>query len=68
MSQSGPFPVTTQIEATTLEQAIERFPDAIKVAVERMMEQAREMQRREASRIVTAGPGSIPPAGGGLIR
>ena len=68
MSQSGPFPVTTQIEATELEQAIERFPAAIKAAVERMMEQAREMQRRESSRIVTAGPGSIPPSGGGLIR
>lgn len=64
MSQMGPLPVSARIEAATLKEAIERFPAAIKAAVERMMEEAREMQRREASRIVTAGPGSIPPAPG----
>ena len=64
MSQVGPVPVSTPIEAATLAEAIERFPAAIKAAVERMMEEAREMQRREASRIVTAGPGAIPPTPG----
>jgi len=65
MSQMGPLPVSARVEAAHLAEAIERFPEAIKAAVERMMEEAREMQRREASRIVTAGPGAIPPAHGG---
>ena len=64
MSQMGPVPVRTHVDAKTLTEAVERFPAAIKQAVERMMEEAREMQRREASRIVTAGPGAIPPSGG----
>ena len=64
MSQVGPVPVSTPVEAASLSEAVERFPTAIKAAVERMMEEAREMQRREASRIVTAGPGAIPPTPG----
>ncbi len=64
MSQMGPVPVSARIEAATLAEAIQAFPAAIKAAVERMMDEAREMQRREASRIVTAGPGAIPPTPG----
>ena len=72
MTQAGPFPVTTKIEGANLQEAMDNFPAAIQAAVERMMEEAREMQRREASRIVTAGPGAIPPTkpgggGSGLI-
>ncbi len=72
MSQAGPLPVNTRIEAESLAEAAERFPAAIKAALDRMMEEAREMQRRESQRIVTAGPGAIPPArpgggGSGLI-
>jgi len=59
MSQMGPLPVHAPIDAATLDEAIEKFPDAVNVAVERLMEEAREMQRREASRIVV--PGQPPP-------
>lgn len=59
MSQMGPLPVSAPIEASTLEQAIDAFPEAIQQAVERLMEEAREMQRREATRIVV--PGQPPP-------
>lgn len=59
MSQMGPLPVNAPIEAASLEQAIDRFPEAIQQAVERLMEEAREMQRREATRIVV--PGQPPP-------
>jgi len=52
MSQMGPLPVQCQIEATTLDEAIERFPAAIKAAVDEMLEEARELQRQEMSRIV----------------
>ncbi len=59
MSQMGPLPVHAPIEASNLAEAIEKFPEAVNVAVERLMEEAREMQRREASRIVV--PGQPPP-------
>lgn len=52
MSQLGPLPVQCNIEATTLAEAIERFPQAIKLAVDELVAEAREMQRREMSRIV----------------
>jgi hypothetical protein len=57
MSQMGPLPVQCTIEATSLEQAIERFPAAARVAVEEMIQEAREMQRQEMGRIV------VPDAG-----
>lgn len=52
MSQMGPLPVQCDIEAATLEQALENFPDAIKVAIDELVAEARELQRREMSRIV----------------
>ena len=52
MSQLGPLPVQCAIEAATLAEAIERFPQAIKGAVDELVAEAREMQRREMSRIV----------------
>ncbi len=55
MSQAGPVPVQAPLDAATLEEAIEKFPEAINDAVERLVEEAREMQRQEASRIVVPG-------------
>jgi hypothetical protein len=55
MSQAGPVPVQAALDATTLDEAIEKFPEAINQAVERLVEEAREMQRQEASRIVVPG-------------
>ena len=52
MSQMGPLPVQCEIEATTLQEAIDKFPEAIKVAVDELVAEARELQRREMSRIV----------------
>ncbi|PWB74212.1 MAG: hypothetical protein C3F15_08125 [Holophagae bacterium] len=52
MSQLGPLPVQCSIEAANLAEAIERFPMAIKLAVDELVAEAREMQRREMSRIV----------------
>lgn len=65
MSARGPLPINCPIEATTLDEAINAFPQAVQAAVERLMEEAREMQRQEASRIVV--PGQAPPGGGRII-
>ena len=58
MSQMGPVPVHAPINAASLDDAIAKFPQAVNQAVERLMEEAREIQRREASRIVV--PGQMP--------
>ncbi len=52
LSQAGPVPVSFPIEAQTLEEALEKFPAAVKVGIDRLMEEAREYQRDQASRIV----------------
>ena len=60
MSQRGPLPINCPIEATSLTEAINAFPKAVQDAVERLMEEAREMQRQEMNRIV------VPGQGGGM--
>ena len=69
MSARGPLPIHTPIEAESLEEAFEKFPEAINAAVERMIEEAKEMQRQEASRIVVPGQGvgGLGGGGGGII-
>jgi len=71
LSQAGMLPIHCNIDAKDLEEAIEKFPDAVNRAVEQAIDEAREMQRREASRIVVPGtgglpPGAAPPGGGPL--
>ena len=61
MSQMGPLPVSCSIEAASLEEAMDKFGEAMGQAVERMIEEAREIQRQEASRIIVPG---VAPAGG----
>jgi len=63
MSARGPLPINCPIEATTLAEAMDAFPQAVQDAVARLMDEAREMQRQEANRIVV--PGQGPGAGGG---
>ena len=55
MSQMGPLPVQTPIEAENLQEAMERFPAAIQTAVEAMINEVKELQRKEMSRIVVPG-------------
>ena len=77
MSARGPLPINCPIEAENLNAAFAAFPQAVQEAVERLMEEARELQRQEANRIVVpgqgpggmggmGGPGGMP-GGGGII-
>ena len=61
MSQMGPLPVNAAIDASNLEEAMQKFPEAIAAAIERMIEEAKELQRQEASRIIV--PGAAPMGG-----
>lgn len=55
ISAAGPLPVSCEINAKNLKEAIKMFPDAINQAITEMIEQVKEMQRKEASRIVVPG-------------
>lgn len=73
MTGGGPLPVEGLIEADTLEDAVSKFGEATKAAVEDMIERAKAYQREAASQIVTPGQamggglgglGGAPGAGG----
>lgn len=55
MTPGGALPLSFEIEASTLEAAVAAFGDAAKQAVERTMEELKEMQRQQASSIVVPG-------------
>lgn len=59
MTNAGPVPIETQIEAKTLQEATEKFPEVIRQAIDRMISEVRRIQRQQASRIVIpeTGPG-----------
>jgi hypothetical protein len=60
LTPAGVLPLAFELEATSLEDACAKFPEAVKVAIEQAIEEAREMRREQASRIV------VPEAGGGM--
>ncbi len=60
MTPQGMIPVQARVDATDLAEVVEKFPEAINEAVERLIEEAREMRRQEASRIVT--PADLGPS------
>lgn len=65
MSPHGPIPIQGTIEAATLEEAVNGFPQAMEEAMNRMVEEAQKMQREQASKIVT--PDDLKKDNGGLI-
>ncbi len=71
LTPAGVLPLVFELEASTLEEALKQFPDGVKAALEQAIEEAREMRRESASRIVVpevgaaVGPGG---PGGGKIK
>lgn len=55
MTPGGALPLTFVIEADTLEGAVSGFGAAASVAVENTMEELKERQRQQASKIVVPG-------------
>jgi hypothetical protein len=74
LTPAGVLPLVFDIEANTLDEALRRFPEAVKVALDEAIEEARELRREAASRIVVPevgaglGPGAGPAPGGGKIK
>ena len=72
MTQRGALPLQFHIEATSLEEALAKFPDVAKQALVETLEEIRRLQREAQSSIVVPGAG-MPPGmggmgGGGLIK
>jgi hypothetical protein len=68
LTPAGVLPLVFEIEADSLEEAIGKFPDAVKVALEQAIDEAREMRREAATRIVVPDVAGGPPVGGGKIK
>jgi hypothetical protein len=60
MTPGGVLPLGFEIEAKDLAEAVEKFPDAVKKALEDAIEEAQQMRREAASRIV------VPESGAAL--
>ena len=67
MTNVGPLPISFEIDADNLAQAIEGYGDAAKAGVERAVRELQELRRQASSSIVLPGSapglGSMPPAG-----
>jgi len=58
-TQHGPMPIQFPIDAKNLQQAMEKFPAAMEEFVAHLVEEAKELQRREQSRLIVPG-GAVP--------
>lgn len=65
MTQAGALPLSFEIEADTLEQAVERFPELAQQALEDMVQRIEEMRRDAATSIVTPEQAGFGGMGGG---
>ncbi len=73
MTNVGTLPINFELDARTLDEAVDKFADAAKDAVDRTMKDLQEMRRQAASQIVVPqggmggiggmGPGGVPPGG-----
>lgn len=68
LTPAGMLPIAFELEAVTLAEAIEKFADGVKEAVERTIREIQELRREQASSIVIPRgmPGGGPGPGGGL--
>ena len=71
MTSAGPLPISFEIDATTLSEAVDGFGPAAKDAIEKTVRDLQELRRQAASSIVVpqGGMGGLGPGGlggGGL--
>ena len=74
LTSVGALPITFEIEAQSLDEAVKKFAEVAKDAVEKAVRELQEMRRQAASSIVVpqGGMGGLPggglPGGGGKIQ
>ena len=65
MSSAGPLPLSFEIEADSLEDAVAKFGEQAQAKLEETMQQLEEMRREQASGIITPGQGGQGGGAGG---
>ncbi|MFC1591920.1 cytoplasmic protein [Thermodesulfobacteriota bacterium] len=55
MAPTGPIPIQFELQVSTMEEAIDQFPAGVKETVEKIIEEAKQLRREAASRIVVPG-------------
>ena len=66
MTNMGPLPISFDIEARTLSEAVAGYAEATKAGIERAMRELQEMRRQQSSSIVLPPAGASLPPGGPL--
>jgi hypothetical protein len=64
LTNMGPLPISFEIDATTLGEAVQKYGEASKEGVDRAMRELQELRRQASSSILV--PGSTPGLGAGL--
>ena len=62
LTPAGALPLSFEVPATSLDDAVAKFGDGAKQALARTMRRLEEMRREQASSIIV--PGTAPPGGG----
>ncbi|MGH8714524.1 MAG: hypothetical protein ACREYB_11015 [Casimicrobiaceae bacterium] len=73
LTNVGPLPISFDIPAATLGEAVQKYGAAAKEGVERAMQELQEMRRQASSSILVPGAspglaGGLPPVPGGKIK
>jgi len=71
LTSVGPLPISFEIEAATLAEAVAKYGAAAKDGFERAVRELQDMRRQQASSIVLPPPGAagaFGPGGGGKIQ
>ncbi len=66
LTNMGPLPISFEVEARTLAEAVENYGEAAKSGVERAVRELQEMRRQASSSIVLPGAGAAAGLTGGL--
>lgn len=62
LTPAGALPLTFEIQASSLDDAVQKFGELAKQSLARTMRRLEELRREQASSIIV--PGSAPPTGG----
>jgi hypothetical protein len=71
LTPAGALPLTFEVPASSLEEAVAKFGDLAKQALARTMKRLEELRREQASSIIVPGaapPGGLGPSGGRGLR
>jgi hypothetical protein len=66
LTNMGPLPISFEVEAKTLAEAIDKYGEAAKAGVERAVRELQELRRQASSSIVVPGAGATAGLTGGL--